>query len=250
MSCSLSEFARDGFAGTLLDNPKHRFRAVLNGPIASAQSHDVGQGFAGKGFVPSALRKGDFGQIAAGSPETKDAGGVGFDLCAQVRIFQPAARGFETAFLRPARKICREAGAGGGVRVLIDCQVDSASAGRADQAKRVDALAPVRLRDRFVMRNLRWQTGLLADCYGFPHRLYNPASLVADVGLVMTTEPANHLRKLDDFRGRRKLAGHVDQPRAQPECAVLLPLLDQGSHLVKLLGRGLPVDPAHDALTD
>ena len=128
-----------------------------------------------------------------------------------------------------------------GVRILVDRRVDAARARLVDELQRVDALAPVRLADHLVVRDLRRQAALLADLDGLAHAVEHARRFVAHVRDVDAAHAAGDLRELDDFCGRRERARHVEQPGAQAERAVFHPLPHEAAHLVDLGGRRLAV---------
>ena len=92
------------------------------------------------------------------------------DLRPRRRRPQPLQQSRPSAFERPRRQQRRlDARGRRGVGILIDGRVHAARARLVDQAQRVDALAPVRLADDLVMRDLRRQAALLADLDRLAH---------------------------------------------------------------------------------
>ena len=84
--------------------------------------------------------------------------------------------------------------------ILVDGGVDAAGARLVDELQRVDALAPIRLADDLVVRDLRGQAALFADRDRLAHAVEDARRLVAHVRDVDAAHPAGDLRELDRLR--------------------------------------------------
>ena len=89
------------------------------------------------------------------------------------------------------------------------------------------------------MRDLRRQPALLADGDRLAHALDEPLGLVAHVRDVDAAHLAGDARELDHFLGRREIAGHVEESRAQAEGAVFHALRAPG----RASSRAPPASP-------
>ncbi len=99
------------------------------------------------------------------------------------------------------------------------------------------------------MRDLRRQPAFLTDRDRFTHAFLEATRLVAHVRDVDAAHRSGDPRELDHFLGRRERAGHVEQPGAQAEGALLHAFPHERAHLLELLSRRRPIDLAHHRAT-
>ena len=146
------------------DDPNCGLGGVCECNIHPPHARDVGQILSRKRLVPLAACEDDILRIAATPFILYRPRRFGFDIGAQIRIFQARQNLFASAFLCPGRKQCRpNVGTRSRVWILIDRRVDTTLARFIDKLKRHGALAPVPCSNDFVMRHLRGKTAALTD---------------------------------------------------------------------------------------
>ena len=74
-----------------------------------------------------------------------------------------------------------------------------------------------------MMSYLRGQPAPFANRNRLFDALQNPSRFVAHVRDVDASESASDSRQLDDLVSRREVAGHIEQPRAEPNAPSFIP---------------------------
>src|SRR6266404_5493501 len=233
----LVDRVKDSAAAAAFDDPQAGFGGVFNRRLHSTQASYVSQVLPGRRRIPSAARDYDILRISAAALVFDDPDSLCFDLRARSRVLEPLHDFRAASFLGPGGKQRRlNTRARSGVRILIDSRVDSTSARLVDQSQRVDALSPVGRADDLMVSHLSGKPTAFTDRYGLFDAVDYARRLVTHVRDVDSSETAGDSRQLDDLVCWGERTGHVKQPGAEPERAVLHALLDQRTHLLQLFG--------------
>ena len=218
--------------------------------LDAAPGEDVGKAFPLQRPVPRAQADDDVRRVAAAAVVLDAVDDLLPDAPAGLRVPQPRDQRLRPARLRPLRDHGGDRGLRGGVRILIDGDVDPARPRRVHQGEAVGAAAPRAAAERLVVGDLHRDAGLRADPYRLAHRVEQSERLVAHVRDVDAAVARRHRGERDDLFGRGEAAGDVEQAGGQPEGAFFHRLGDERPHAVQLVARRFAVVAAHDRAAD
>ena len=133
----------------------------------------------------------------------------------------------------------------GGVGVLVQRDAHAAVDGLVDEAQRLPRRAPVALAAHLVVRDDQRHVRGLCDGDGLSDGLDYVVGLAAHVRGVDAAVGADDLAQLDELLDVGIDAGHVDEPGAQAQAAVLHRVAQARLHQRQLIGGGLAVGAPH-----
>ena len=176
---------------------------------------------------------------AVGRPALRQ---VGLGLGHHLFVGQAFAHGRHAAFLHPGRQILRERGAGRVVRVDVERGVHTVGHGGLETCGPQAGAAPFRRCVDGGVGVLHPRARAAPQVQGFVERAVAVVvaidSLVACMRRIEPATPGQCFAQRNKLLGRRVTRGHISQPGAEAEGALVQHLAQQGLHGGHLFGTG------------